>query len=309
MNAVAFDFRQPPAGSLEGKVAGWLTEACKLALPQWASLLPTAKLAVGKVESVTVATWLRRLPDQCIGMSIAAGADDGRWLFAIPRAVYLAMIVSSLGEALTALPTDRVPTTIEDALGEYLVRQLILWPFQEAWPSPNLELSIAERGLPRKVCTLPPNDVAAAASLKIEAPFGSQTIEVLLPRSGLVQELLHFTGRASHANNEQSQMESLVREMATPLSVDLGSADVTMSRFHSLAEGDLLILSQRVTEPLTAKIGDAAKYRVWPGTVGNRQAVRVESTITTVKLQEDAHERHRAADSTKPERDGTGRRV
>ena len=56
-------------------------------------------------------------------------------------------------------------------------------------------------------------------------------------------------------------------------------AEVPLSRLAGLAEGDLLILGQRVTDPLTAKVAEADKFRVWPGRVGRRQAVRVESPV------------------------------
>ena len=39
MRVEPFDFRQPPPGGLEGRVAGWLTDACRATPLAWAKLL------------------------------------------------------------------------------------------------------------------------------------------------------------------------------------------------------------------------------------------------------------------------------
>ena len=67
--------------------------------------------------------------------------------------------------------------------------------------------------------------------------------------------------------------------MATELTVILGTAEVPLSRLATLAEGDLLILGQRVSEPLAARIADVDKYRVWPGSMQRRQVVQIEAAI------------------------------
>jgi flagellar motor switch protein FliM len=283
MNVTPFDFRQPPAGAIEVQVADWLAEVCAAAPKQWPRVLPLAAVPrVGKVESVTVAAALGRLSEETIGLRLAfEGSPDGECLLVLPRPLLLAFVASALGESVTALPADRPLTPVEDALGEYLIRALLLNLLQDTWPAPpGLRLSVAGRGVPRKICPLPPNDVVLSATLDVDGPFGLQPVELLLPRSGPVRLLLRRDpAGADNRATDRSQIEALVHEMPAELSVVLGTAEVPLSRLAGLAEGDLLILGQRVTDPLTAKVAEADKFRVWPGRVGRRQAVRVESPV------------------------------
>lgn len=280
MSVTPFDFRQPPPGAIEAQVAGWLAEACAAAPRQWSRVLPLPiALRVGTVASVTVAAVLGRLPEAAIGLRLTIeGSSDSECLLVLPRPLLLALVASSLGESVTVLPADRPLTPVEDALGEYLVRVLLLNLLQETWPvSPGLRLSVAERGAPRKVCPLPPSDVVLSATLEIDGPFPPQPVELLLPRSGVAR----LAGKPCHTAGaaDRSRIEALVHEMPAELSVVLGTAEVPLSRLAGLAEGDLLILGQRVTDSLTARVADADKFRVWPGRVGRRQAVRVESPV------------------------------
>jgi flagellar motor switch protein FliM len=207
------------------------------------------------------------------------GADaDGGCIVCIPRPLHLALIASSLGEPITKVLTDRPLTPIEQQVGQLLVRLLLSVPLQEAWPLPApLAIDFIERGQPKKICPLRTRDIALAVALELEGPFGVQTISLLLPRFGPLRQLVGTD--AATVPSDRLHMESLVRDMPTQISVVLGRAEVPLSRLATLAAGDLLVLDQRVGDPLTASVEATDKFRVWPGLIRRRQAVCIGSLV------------------------------
>jgi flagellar motor switch protein FliM len=51
------------------------------------------------------------------------------------------------------------------------------------------------------------------------------------------------------------------------------------AQLGGLHPGDVMILDQRVREPMRLLIAGTEHFLVWPGKVGTRQAVRVESIV------------------------------
>ena len=100
----------------------------------------------------------------------------------------------------------------------------------------------------------------------------------MLPAEGLIDLLEPPDLPPPEIKDEDTELiEALVKEMPTTMLVTLGKVDLTLTDFARLAEGDLLVLDQRVGEPLTARVAGEEKFLVWPGAVGRRQAVKVHS--------------------------------
>jgi flagellar motor switch protein FliM len=77
----------------------------------------------------------------------------------------------------------------------------------------------------------------------------------------------------------REQIESLVREMEVEMTVVLGRVDLSMRDLTALATGDVLVFDQKVNEPLEGLVAGTPKFRVWPGVIGDRAAIVVD-TIT-----------------------------
>ncbi len=73
------------------------------------------------------------------------------------------------------------------------------------------------------------------------------------------------------------KLEALVRELPIEVTVDLGMVELPIAQLARLTPGDLLILNQRVSEPLIARVDSRPKFRGWPGRVGSRQSLQIES--------------------------------
>jgi flagellar motor switch protein FliM len=190
----------------------------------------------------------------------------------------LALLAGLVGETVTALPEDREFTEVEASLVGYLVRELFLEPMEKGWTEPDPpRLTAGVAGMPSVVWGVPGNEPALTGTLTVSAPFGEHTIHLLVPRSGRWERQSRIEVAAKPVEPAaREQIETLVREMAVDLTVVLGTADLTMLDLATLRAGDVVLLRQKVTQPLEGLVAGVQKFRVWPGTVGGRTAVRID---------------------------------
>lgn len=279
----AFDFRKPPPGDTERQIAAWLGEACRRAGVAWSKALPyAAEPRMEKVEITTAGVGLRTLASDTIGFPIkmSEATDDG-FLFTLRRPVVLFLLAGLMGEKPARLPADRELGVVERSLCDYLMRELFLNFIETAWPLPGgLTLSVGASGSPETVWRQPFADAAYSAELIISTTVGDFSAHLLFTRSGRLEQLSTPKVRTVPTDTAvRSQIESLVKEMSVDVTVVLGTADLTMLDLARLTAGDVVLLRQRVSEPLDAQVAGTTKFRVWPGTVGGRCAVQVQSAV------------------------------
>ena len=283
MSVKEFDFREPPASILEDKTSVWLREACGSAPRIWSKILPfKADLVIERVSAMAAAKALDSMPEGLVAFRLKIDTHpEIQPVLTLARQLLLALINGSLGVIPETLPEDRELSTVEDSICEFLIRQLLLKPLSDAWPSsshPNFATEV--RGAPKGVCTLPPNDLVMVAVLQVNGPFGSSPITLIMPRSEPLTELVKpATDPVPVKAVSKELLEALVCEMSVDLAVTLGSTNLTMFQVATLRPGDVLVLGQKVNEPLRAKVAGKDKFAVWPGAVGRRQAIQVDTMI------------------------------
>jgi hypothetical protein len=282
MTPVPFDFRKPPPGELEWHTAEWLSEAARLAAGRWSKLLTfEADPISGGVIPTTAGDGMAALPGNAIGFPMTAAADhpDDGFLLAVPRPLVLTLLAGLMNEVVTEMAADRDLTALEASLCGYLAAELFVGPLVDAWPlSDPPKWTAGGVGLPRNVWRVPAADPALLASFLVRTPFGELPYHLLFMRSVRLLRLADPPpAKASPVPTERRQIESLVREMNVEVAVTLGSAELTLYDLARLSAGDLVVLRQKVSEPLSAEVGGEPKFKVWPGAVGGRQAVQVHS--------------------------------
>ena len=67
--------------------------------------------------------------------------------------------------------------------------------------------------------------------------------------------------------------------MQTEIEVVLGRAHLGPTQLAQLTPGDVVVLDQRVRDPLVAIVGGKEVFRTWPGRVGARQACKIDSIV------------------------------
>ncbi len=284
MTPAAFDFRRPPPGEPGRQAAGWLALAARRAAAAWPRVLGyKAELRPGPVGTAAAGPALRALPDDALGTLLTTDDPaDGAVLLAVRRPVLLALLAGPLGDAPTTLPTDRDPSDLEASLIPYTVRGLFLDPLEKGWPGPDpLAVTAGPLGAPRAVWKGSPTDTVLVAPLTAAGPWGEQPVHLILTKAGRWDKLA--AGDApppAAAPADRGPIEAAVRDMRVDLSVVLGSAELTMAEVAGLRPGDLLVLRQKVSDPLDALVAGSPKLRVWPGAVGSRAAVQVHTAGT-----------------------------
>jgi flagellar motor switch protein FliM len=280
-----FDFRSPTpfTGEQSRRLDQWFNTAAQRSVEAWGSVLSfPAQMKPRRQEWTTAAEWLAELPPEVIGFRTTLGRADVHSLVVLPRALVLALLAGALGEQAQEPPTDRELTFVEESLSSYLVRVLMVDLLSRAWPgSGTLTVEIQQRepevrwsrvfGLGEKVllCTF-----------LVMTPFGELDWCWLLPRSSWLKDLTGTARQATRPGHAlDPALEATVRQLPVEISVSLGSAEVSLSQVERFQPGDLILLDQRVEQSLLALVSGEGKFRVTPGAVGPRQAVRIEAIV------------------------------
>ena len=281
MTPAAFDFRKPPPGELGRQAAGWLALAARRAASAWPRVLGyPAELKAGPVGSAGAGAALAALPDDAIATLITTGDPvDGAALLALRRPVLLALLAGLLGDTPASLPADRDPSDLEASLIAYALRSLFLDPLERGWPgSEPLSLTAGPLSAPRAAWRGPGTDTVLVAPLTAAGPWGEHPVHLFLTKAGRWDRLAKADAPpAPEAPADPGPIEALVRDMQVDLSVVLGTAELTMTDVARLKAGDVLVLRQKVSDPLDGLVAGAKKLRVWPGAVGSRAAVQVHA--------------------------------
>jgi flagellar motor switch protein FliM len=286
MNPQPYNFRKPGrlASDLEQSLAAWLRGACALAPAKWVKELPfRADMGVTSLETVRPGDALARLPEPASSYRVLLPADGTNTLLALSRPLMLGLITGILGEALTELPADRELTMVEESLAEYLLQVLFLAVLQETWPGRetlSLRLGQAEPR-PRFARIFAPEDNVVLCAFTLRAPFGEQSWYWLLPQKALQEQFTQFGPGLETEQGElvRPRLEGLVHDLPVEVAVALGAVELSLSQLAKLRAGDVVILDQRVSEPLTVRVAGRKKLRVWPGRVGSQQAFQIESLL------------------------------
>jgi flagellar motor switch protein FliM len=285
MKIELYNFRKPSrlAVEVELELIRWLERGCVLASEAWSQQVSfPLELAFRQVEASRLADVVAPLPEFMAGYAVSLGPRETNTLMLMPRPAVLAVVAGMLGDPAQEVPSDRELTPVEASLTEYLL-QLLLDCLRDSWRIGELvrmQLRHAEVQ-PKRTRLFSAEQNLTVCQLALTGPFGEQAWHWLIPQESLVEEL----GRAGvGGSSEQSagarpRLEMIVRDVPVELSVRLGVADLPVAQLTQLRVGDLVILDQRVAEPLCASVAGETKFRVWPGRVGSRQAFQIESRI------------------------------
>lgn len=73
----------------------------------------------------------------------------------------------------------------------------------------------------------------------------------------------------------KGRLENMVRDLGLRMSLRLGGATIDLAEFLRLQVGDVLVLDQRVGEPLDVRVGEQRRFVGQPGRSRGRVAVRI----------------------------------
>lgn len=270
---------------VEQRVVGWLRAVAALAVKKAARHLPfPLEASFRGLEVSRPAEGLAAVPEAAVGYGVSINSDVPAALVALPRPLALALIGGMLGDTITALPEDRDLTVVEQELAQFFVQDVLVATLQETWPAAeSIPFKLRRREPhPKWTRIFTPEDNIVVTTFDVKGPFGEATWSVLLAQKRLQEQLALGMPGAAKVKKTPSQPEPirlrhLVEELPVEVSVVLGTVELSLAELAQLSVGDVIILNQRVSEPLPAYVAGEQKFRAWPGRVGTRQAIEIDS--------------------------------
>jgi flagellar motor switch protein FliM len=284
MTITVYNFAKPArlTGDWSQRLTGWFYAAFALATKAWAKELSgSLEASVCDIDIARCGEILSGLGEAVAGYRVALVDTRLPTLLILPRPLLLTLVDGLLGQAVDQLPADRELTDVERPICEYFLQTLWLAFFKDTWPGAVQgiwEYPQAENN-PQCSRLFAPDELVVVFTCEIRGPFGAQTCTWLFQKKGLAELMGWDESDAVSTEPQGSRIETLVRSLPLDVVVVLGGVEICISQLSQLRVGDVILLNQRVVEPLTALIGDEAKFRGWAGRSGSSIAFRIDSLI------------------------------
>lgn len=288
MTVESFDFRKP--GRLPDFVSSilkeWEDKLARCVSANWQRQFGTEVELLVKVREVfNGAEIAKRYELNALSNKVRLLREDNESLVCLPRETALLFVEGLLGNVQTEQPENeeedaepveaRELTVMEQALLKLLFAEFVS-SINEAQPE-HLNVTPvagAVQNWKETAWDIDAEKEMVLVQFEVITPFGGKTIDWIVCAS-LVEELALRSANANGGDKEESEVGHLVLEMPVEVNVRLGARKLEMRELANLKPGDILVLDQRINQPLTAFVEGVPKYVGWPGKLGNRRVFQV----------------------------------
>lgn len=280
----SIDFSAPRrlTGTANRALTAWLTTACSVLQENWQGLLGTGvELRTGRVDSSLSSKAIRAFPDPGYAARLSMGPDGFPGIAVFSGRLVHALVADMLGGLGADWPEVRPLTPAEASMVELLFGE-VARSLSNAWPDVEpLEChldSVVSRPLRSRV--FPPDEVLVRTIIAVTTPLGPEEIILLFP-----QDRLSAIGITDTVVSESStprpapQLRVIAERLPVTLSVELGTATLSLAALNGLTAGDVLLLDQTVSSPLQATIEGRLYWLGYPCRLGQRQGFRILSAV------------------------------
>lgn len=267
---------------LDQRVTAWLKAALALAARNWQKTLPfELALTYAALDIARPGDALEQLPETIVTYRVTL--DNGTTtLLCFPRLVVATIVAGLLGDVTGPPSEDRELSVVEESLWQYFLQDFLLQAMQETCTGiVPLTLTLEEREANAQWSrAFQGSGNLVVCGFAAAGPFGNESCRWLVP----IKAMLALFGVTKRQPGEPSPepvvasplVESLVESLPVEIAVSLGSAEISLMQMTRLSVGDMVILDQRVSEPLTASLGGGPKLLGWAGRVGMHLAFKIE---------------------------------
>lgn len=242
---------------------------------------------VASIEQLSYDEFIRSLPQPTlIGISNLP-ALDGQFIIELNPSVGYLIIDRLFGGPGAGRVEMRNMTDIE----EVIFRKVFHWFLQnipEAWENvhafdPYLE-DIETN--PYFTQIVPGNDTVILVTFETRIMESSGLLNICYPfilLEPIVSRLSaqYWFSSTRHAQSKEniSALRNKIMKARFPVSVELGSAVLTLGDLLNLQEGDIIELDQKVDSQMKVRVGDHVKFYGNPGLHRGRKALKIERSI------------------------------
>jgi len=270
------------APAVRTPLTDWLKRTNAFLTEQWSRLSVVTGVRFDQVVTDVASDALSRWTDKSFACAVTLSRATAASLIVVPNELMQELIARVLGERTLSIAGERSLSPAEQSIAEFLVDGIVQ-SLQETWQgdaSLVLNRQDTETDVRRTRRIRPTETVIALRSMVRTASTESHW-DWLLTDPFLAELFQRDAVRPSGSTLPvQDRLEQRVLEMRARLAVRLGTAPLTGPQLAALQVGDVVVLDQRVDQPLLASIQGEPKFLGWAGRAGSRQAFEIQSEIS-----------------------------
>lgn len=224
---------------------------------------------------------LRTLDESVVAYRVDIDRASYTTLILVNRSLAVALVQEVVGNPASELPEQRQLTDIELTCLDYLLEDLTRAIQSGQSLKPPRKLTLTGRVQLKELHTqFPENVTNTDVSFQVGFPYGSERIHWVLPQEATLDLVASFATHNSTDAQNRKDLEKLLRGAPAELRVRLGDTKVQLSRLANLKQGDVIVLDQRIDDPLIAELGGQPMFRGWGCKVGKQQVFQIDSEIS-----------------------------
>ncbi|WP_182870004.1 FliM/FliN family flagellar motor switch protein [Rhodopirellula sp. JC639] len=280
MNVRPFDFRDIAAlDDTAVAIRTWISKSTSFFSDYWVEATGfSAKLELGAITTESYEKVLSEIPrhDLCCVAEIKERSPSV-WYASSDQ---FRIILSDL---LCLTPSDeggdKDLSAIETDLANYFIARLAD-SISRGWMGQgDLEIEVTDLEKDaRKLRLFRGKDLVTKVCIEVECKGGKATLNWLLPKQKL-PALLDETVDNRDGGAPATPSKELIGQMPLEVVTMLGSASIPMSELSKLKPGELIVLDQRIDQPMVSHVDGEPAFECWPGRLGNKQAVQVSRCL------------------------------
>lgn len=253
------------------------------------SLRTMVSVEVISVDQTTYQEFVQSIGNPSVIGVLNAAPLKGNMIVELNTGIAFAIIDRMFGGPGGNTLRPRVLTDIEEAVVRRFIGKSNDF-LKEAWENvtemnPKLE---AIESNPAFVQIVPPSDMVIIITLQVKIGDVEGFMNLCIPYLVLEPIMSKLTttfwvAASATKDGNEKQTEALRKKMEkvkVPMTVRLGTIDVTIREFLTLGFGDVLQLDTRVKDELPCLVGKRTKFYCRPGTSGKRAAVQITRIVS-----------------------------
>lgn len=278
-----YDFRKPHrlADDIEHILSKWQARAGTAIADRWALHCGiNTEWEVRDLESSRSRDVVRGLDAPFVAFSLLLEEDTEIMWFLLSRRLVVTFVEGMFGDAPEEMPADRPLTDVENALVE-MVMQEVQKALVEGQPcaQPKPCPLQGEKRLRELTRAFPEQEQITLARFHVSASCGQGEAIWILSQAAVLSFATHVSECRIAKRTDAGEMAHTMRKIPLEVVVGLGRASIHVADLVNLQVGDIVVLDQRVTDPLYADVAGTTKFRGWPGRLGTRQAFQIGSLV------------------------------
>jgi flagellar motor switch protein FliM len=291
-NVRPYDFRRPDKFSKEHlRVLQTIHETfSRNAANSLSSYLRTnIQVRLSSIEQAVYGEYIQQLVNPTIINIVSAHPLPGRMIMEVNLSLAFGIIDRLLGGTGQIVERLREVTDIEMTLIQTLIKTLLA-SLRDAWTQmTNVSMRLDDMVFnPQIVQAALHADIGVLFLFEVRLGEGTSTISMFVPYTllepimGKLTSQMWFATAKQDSASDSEQIRHQLEKVELPVTVDLGTANVTVRELMGLQKGNVVRLDTSVDHELRMMVG--GKHKVWgrPGRIGRRLGLEV----TRVPLDE-----------------------